>query len=65
MRITVTIDNDLLAEAQEYLGSNEKSAVVAQALTTLIRRKAAERLIELGGSEPDLELPRRRRPFAE
>jgi Arc/MetJ family transcription regulator len=63
MRVTVTIDDDLLAEAQEYLGAKEKSAVVSAALTALIRRRAAEDLIALGGSDPKAELPRRRRPF--
>ncbi|MDR7156401.1 Arc/MetJ family transcription regulator [Sphingobium xenophagum] len=62
MRTTVTIDDDLLAKAQEYSGLQEKSALIREALTVLIQREAARRLARLGGSQPDLELPPRRRP---
>ena len=65
MRATVTIDDKLFTAAQEFLGVKEASALVREALTALIQREAARRLIELGGSEPDAEYPRRRRPFAE
>lgn len=62
MRTTVTLDDDLVATAQEYTGLQEKSALLREALTVLIQREAARRLARLGGSEPDLELPPRRRP---
>lgn len=62
MRTTVTIDDELLAKAQEYSGLQEKSALIREALTVLIQREAARRLARLGGSQPDLELPPRRRP---
>ena len=61
MRTTLAIDDDLLAKAQAYTGLNEKSALVREALKALIEREAARRLARLGGSEPDLTAPRRRR----
>ncbi|MGW8201086.1 type II toxin-antitoxin system VapB family antitoxin [Sphingomonas sp. VDB2] len=62
MRTTVTLDDDLVATAQEYTGLREKPALLREALTALIQREAARRLARLGGSQPDLELPSRRRP---
>ncbi len=61
MRTTLTIDDDLLAEAQEMTGIKEKSALVRTALENLIQREAARRLALLGGTEPDLVVPPRRR----
>ena len=61
MRTTLSIDDDLLAEAQRYTGIREKSALVRAALRALVEREAARRLAQLGGSEPDLKpIPRRR-----
>jgi Arc/MetJ family transcription regulator len=51
-----------LAKAQAYTGLSEKSALVREALKALIEREAARRLARLGGSEPALIAPRRRRP---
>jgi Arc/MetJ family transcription regulator len=62
MRTTLAIDDDLLAKARKYTGLKETSAVVREALTALVQREAARRLAALGGSEPDLQAPRRRRP---
>ncbi len=61
MRTTLAIDDDLLAKAQAYTGLSEKSALVREALKALIEREAARRLARLGGSEPDLNAPPRRR----
>ena len=61
MRTTLTLDDELLAKAQEYTGIREKSALVREALKALVEREAARRLARLGGSEPDLKpIPRRR-----
>jgi Arc/MetJ family transcription regulator len=38
MRTTVTLDDDLIAAAQEYTGIMEKSALIGAALTALIER---------------------------
>jgi Arc/MetJ family transcription regulator len=61
MRTTLAIDDELLARAQEYTGIKEKSALVREALTALVQREAARRLALLGGTEPDLVVPPRRR----
>ena len=46
-----------------FTGLKEKSSLVREALKALIERESARRLARLGGSEPDLEAPPRRRPF--
>ena len=61
MRTTLALDDELLAKAQEFTGLNEKSALVREALKALIERERARRLARLGGSEPQLETPPRRR----
>lgn len=61
MRTTLTIDDELLGEAQRITGMTEKSALVREGLRALIERESARRLAELGGSEPQLEPVRRRR----
>lgn len=61
MRTTLAIDDDLLEQARELTGLTEKSALVREGLKALIQRESAHRLILLGGSEPNLTLPPRRR----
>jgi Arc/MetJ family transcription regulator len=61
MRTTLALDDELLAKAQAFTGLKEKSALVREALKALIERETARRLARLGGSEPHLALPRRRR----
>lgn len=59
MSTTLTVDDELLAEAQRLTGLTEKSDVVREALGALIERESARRLARLGGSEPDLKpIPR-------
>ena len=61
MRMTITLDDELVTKAQEYTGIRGKSALVREALQVLIEREAARRLARLGGSEPDFAtIPRRR-----
>jgi Arc/MetJ family transcription regulator len=63
MQVTVNIDGQLLASAQEYTGLKDKSALVNAALKALVEREAARRLARLGGTEPNLKsIPRRRPP---
>ena len=62
MRTTLALDDDLLAKAQAFTGLREKSALVREALKALIERETARRLARLGGSEPHLRIPPRRRP---
>ena len=60
MRITVTIDDELLEKAKELSGINERSALVREGLSALIQRETARRLARLGGTEPELSpIPRR------
>ena len=61
MRTTLALDDDLIAQAQDLTGLREKSVLIRAALTALIERESARRLARLGGSEPGLELPQRRR----
>jgi Arc/MetJ family transcription regulator len=61
MRTTVTIDDELLARASELTGITEKSALLRDGLTTLIRVESARRLAALGGSEKQASAAPRRR----
>lgn len=61
MRTTLSLDDELMAQAQAFTGLKEKSALVREALKALIERESARRLALLGGSEPQIEpVPRRR-----
>lgn len=61
VRTTIALDDDLVAEAQNFTGLMEKSSLVREALKALIEREAARRLARLGGSQPKLKAPPRRR----
>lgn len=54
MRITLNIDDELLAKAQRMTGIAEKTALVRKGLRALIERESARRLAQLGGTEPRL-----------
>jgi Arc/MetJ family transcription regulator len=61
MRITIKLDDALLAEARRLSGLEERTALLHEALRVLIARETARRLARLGGSEPRLNaVPRRR-----
>ena len=62
MRTTLSLDDQLLDQAQLMTGLKEKSALVREALKALIERESARRLALLGGTEPHLEAAPRRRP---
>lgn len=62
MRTTIALDDELVTEAQGLTGLKEKSSLIREALKALIERESARRLARLGGSEPDLKAPPRRRP---
>ena len=64
MRTTITLDDELVAEAQDLTGLKHRSSLNRQALKTLIERESARRLARLG-KEPNLrEPPRRPSPMA-
>lgn len=62
MRTTLNLDDGLVARARRLSGIEEKTALVHAGLEALIARESARRLAALGGSEPGLQAPRRRRP---
>jgi Arc/MetJ family transcription regulator len=62
MRITIIIDDDLVENAREITGQDEVSVILHDALTDMVSREAGRRLAALGGSQPDLKIPPRRRP---
>jgi Arc/MetJ family transcription regulator len=64
MRTTLILRDDLVRKAAELTGIAEKTALVHAGLQALIAREAARRLAALGGSEPHLERPHRRRTAA-
>ncbi len=61
MRTTVKLDDGLLERAQKLSGLRERSSLLREALEALIQRESARRLARLGGSEPRLRAPPRRR----
>ena len=61
MRTTITIDDELLAEAQRLSGIEERPALLREALVALVERESARRLAALGATEKGLKpVPRRR-----
>lgn len=61
VRTTVTLDDVLVARAEDLCGVKERGALLREALKALIERETARRLARLGGSEPEImEVPRRR-----
>jgi len=57
MRMSVTLDKDLLEEAQRLLGKKSKSSVIREALLELLRKKRREKAIEHAGNiEMDITL---------
>ena len=61
MRTTVTLDDELLARAEQLCGHLKRSGLLKEALRALVQRESGKRLAALGGSEPALEpIPRRR-----
>lgn len=64
MRTTLTLDDELLAEAMALTHIKEKPALIREALRALIERESARRLARLGGSDPDAAAAPRRRAGA-
>lgn len=62
MRTTLNLDDELIRKARKYTGIEEKTALIHEALRYLIAVEAGKRLAALGGTAPDFQLPRRRRP---
>jgi Arc/MetJ family transcription regulator len=63
MRTTLNLDEALLAEASDYAGLTEKTALLHEGLRALIQREAAARLAALGGRDHKAAAaPRRKSP---
>lgn len=62
VRTTVNLDEELLEEARRVSGVEGRTALTHTALRALIERESARRLARLGGSDPEVEPIRRRRP---
>ena len=61
MRTTITIDDAAFEEASKLTGICETEELIREALDALITRETGKRLIDLGGSMPDVEDVSRRR----
>lgn len=61
MRTTVTLDDNLLADLEHLSGIRDRSQLLREALLALRHQIASQRLALLGGSEPALAAPPRRR----
>ncbi len=61
MRTTVNLDDRLISEAQRLSGIPERTALIHEGLRALIERESGRRQARLGGSDPQLERPWRRR----
>jgi Arc/MetJ family transcription regulator len=61
MRTTINLDEQLIEEAQRITGTQERTALIHEGLRALIARESARRLARLGGTDPRLTRPRRRR----
>lgn len=61
MQVTFSIQEELLKDAKSFTGISDDETLFKEALTALVQRTAVWRLVERGGTEPDLEpIPRRR-----
>lgn len=61
MRTTVTLDDDLIARAQQLTGRSEVSAIVRMSLELLVRLESGRRLALLGSTDPEARAGRRQR----
>lgn len=62
MRITLALDDDLVAKAQAITGVTQKAELIREALRALIERESALELARMGGSDPDATAAPRWRP---
>lgn len=61
VRTTINLDETLLRRAHDLTGIEERTALIHEGLRALVSRETSRRLARLGGSEPDLVAPPRRR----
>ncbi len=61
MRTTIDVDEALLAQARAYAPGLTKTALVEAGLRALVKQQAARELAEMGGTQPELKVPPRRK----
>ena len=61
MRVTVTLDDELVAEARRLTDIQSLTELSRWALKALVERRAALALAKMGGTQPGLKVPPRRR----
>ena len=64
MRTTVTLDDELLARAEELTGIRERSALIRDAVELLVRIETGRQLAALGGTDPEADAAPRSRKRA-
>ena len=57
MRITINLDDDLLATAARLTGITGRTPLIRESLKALIAFESARQLALRGGSQPDFEVP--------
>ena len=65
VRTTLILDDALVERARRLTGLAEETALVHEGLRALIARESARRVVILGGTEPDVGPPPRRRAAAD
>ena len=60
MRMTIDVDDELLARAEELTGISERSALIRDAVELLVRIETGRQLAALGGSDQAEAAPRSR-----
>ena len=61
MRITVNLDEEIVAKAVKLTGIEERSVLVREAMETLVRIENGRLLAALGGSDPQAQAAPRHR----
>lgn len=64
VRITINIDDKLLAQASLITGLTERTLLIHEGLQALIQRESARRLARLSGTQKTLKAPPRRHAAA-
>jgi Arc/MetJ family transcription regulator len=63
-KTTINLDEAKMKEAMEATGLREQTAVIHRGLEELIKKAARERLIKMGGSDPQAAAAPRKRARA-
>ena len=61
-KLSKAIPITILGSMSTSIAQSGRTAIIHEGLRALIQRESARRLAKLGGSEPALRLPSRRRP---